>query len=50
MCIAKEVKNDLSEAGFIINDEKSIWEPCQRIDWLHIFFEAKLLDRANIVM
>ena len=36
MCssVSKALKTDLGEAGFITNDEKSIWEPCQRIDWL----------------
>ena len=36
MCssVSKAVKTDLGEAGFITNDEKSIWEPYQRIDWL----------------
>ena len=31
MCcmIAKAVKDDLHEAGFVTNDEKSVWDPCQ---------------------
>ena len=30
--LSKAVKTDLGEAGFITNDEKSIWEPCKPID------------------
>ena len=28
------VKEDLSKAGFIVNDKKSIWTPCQELVWL----------------
>ena len=38
--VSKAVKTDLSEAGFITNDEKSIWEPCQRIDWLGLTWDS----------
>lgn len=27
-------------AGFITNDEKSIWEPCQRITWLGLKWDS----------
>ena len=40
--IAKAVKSDLGEAGFITNDEKSIWEPNQRIDWLGLTWGSAL--------
>ena len=40
--IAKEVKSDLGEAGFITNDEKSIWKPSQRIDWLGLTWDSAL--------
>ena len=52
MCnsVSKAVKTDLGEAGFITNDEKSIWEPCQRIDWLGLTWDSalgtiKIVDR-----
>ena len=38
--IAKAVKSDLGEASFITNDEKSIWEPSQRIDWLGLTWDS----------
>ena len=40
--VSKAVKADLGEAGFITNDEKSIWEPCQRIDWLGLTWDSAL--------
>ena len=42
MCssVAKAVKTDLGEAGFIANDEKTIWEPCQQIDWLGLTWDS----------
>ena len=40
--VSKAVKADLGEAGFITNDEKSIWEPCQRIDWLGLTWDNAL--------
>ena len=40
--VSKAVKADLSEAGFITNDEKSTWEPCQRIDWLGLTWDSAL--------
>ena len=38
--VSKAVQIDLGEAGFITNDEKSIWEPCQRIDWLGLTWDS----------
>ena len=38
--VSKAVKTDLGEVGFIRNDEKSIWEPCQRIDWLGLTWDS----------
>ena len=34
------VKIDLGEAGFITNDEKSIWESCPRIAWLGLIWDS----------
>ena len=30
------VRNDLDSAGFIVNDEKLVWEPTQILNWLGI--------------
>ena len=38
--IAKAVKSDLAKAGFISNDDKSVWEPCQKLDWLGITWDS----------
>ena len=52
MCssVSKAVKTDLGEACFITDDEKSIWEPCQRINWLGLTWDGprgtiKIVDR-----
>ena len=34
--LSKTVKDDLRSAGFVSNDNKSVWEPCQSILWLGI--------------
>ena len=34
--IAKAVKDDLHEAGFVTSDEKLVWDRCQQLDWLGI--------------
>ena len=31
------VKNSLVKAGLVINWEKSIWEPVQKLEWLGLF-------------
>ena len=40
--VPKAVKTDLGEVGFITNDEKSIWEPWQRIDCLGLTWDSAL--------
>ena len=35
---AEQVKSDLQAAGFIVNDEKSVWVPCQGLVWLGLFW------------
>ena len=35
----QRVRSDLWRAGFITNDEKSHWTPCQVIEWLGIVWE-----------
>ena len=34
------VKTDLSKAGFVTNEDKSVWLPCQRLDWLGITWDS----------
>ena len=36
MCgvVANAVRADLSKAGFVTNEDKSVWIPCQRLHWL----------------
>ena len=36
--LSKTVKDDLLSAGFVSNDDKSFWEPCQSILWLGILW------------
>ena len=31
---SKHVKQDLESAGFVINIEKSVWDPCNHLEWL----------------
>ena len=47
---AQAVRKDLSRAGFITNDEKSVWEPTQTLNWLGITWNSvlgtlKIVDR-----
>ena len=35
---AKQVQSDLISAGFIINEEKSTWVPCQGLVWLGLYW------------
>ena len=47
---ALAVRNDLGSAGFIVNDEKSVWEPTQVLNWLGITWNSilgtlKIVDR-----
>ena len=36
----KTVKDDLLSAGFLSNDDKSVWEPCQSILWIGILWHS----------
>ena len=38
------VKNSLVKACFVINWEKSIWEPVQKLEWLGLFWDSELFS------
>ena len=47
---ALAIRNDLGSAGFIVNNEKSVWEPTQVLNWLGITWNSilgtlKIVDR-----
>ena len=39
-CASSAVKDDLPNAGFLSNDDKSVWEPCQSILWIGILWHS----------
>ena len=45
---AQTVRQDLYGAGFVVNEEKSVWEPTQILDWLGITWNS-LLGTLRIV-
>ena len=54
--LSKTIKDDSLSAGFVTNDDKSVWEPCQSIPWIGILWHGdsgaiKISDRrvAKIV-
>ena len=38
--VANAVRTDLFKAGFVTNEDKSVWIPCQRLDWLGITWDS----------
>ena len=38
--VADAVRADLSMAGFVTNEDKSVWIPCQRLDQLSITWDS----------
>ena len=34
------MRNNLHSAGFVSNDDKSFWGPCQKIPWLGIIWHS----------
>jgi len=38
--VANAVRADLFKAGFVTNEDKSLWIPCQRLDWLGIPWDS----------
>ena len=39
--LSNNIRSDLANAGFLINYEKSRWEPCQVIEWLGLIWNSK---------
>ena len=39
--VAQKVKSELRKSGFITDDVKSIWTPCQVIQWLGIVWDSR---------
>ena len=39
---ARAARADLCNAGFVVNEEKSVWEPTQVLDWLGITWNSAL--------
>ena len=39
---ARAVRTDLCDAGFVVNEDKSVWEPSQVLDWLGITWNSAL--------
>ena len=37
-----QVRQDLEKADFVVNIEKCIWEPSQRVEWLGFYFDLAL--------
>ena len=37
--VADAVRTDLFKAGIVNNEDKSVWIPCQRLDWLSITWD-----------
>jgi hypothetical protein len=39
--VSSHVNNDLQKADFIINNEKSIWKPVTRLEWLGFIWDLE---------
>ena len=39
--VSKTVQEDLNNAGFVVNNQKSIWEPTSRLEWLGFIWDLK---------
>ena len=51
--VANAVRDDLFKAGFVTNKNKSVWIPCQRLDWLGITWDTargtiEIVDRRVV--
>ena len=55
MCgvVANAVRADLFKAGFVTNEDKSVWIPSHRLDWLGITWDSvrgtiEIVDRRVV--
>ena len=39
--LTRVVREDLSNCGFIIAEEKCVWEPTQKIKWLGVIWDGE---------
>ena len=39
--VGQKVRSDLRKSGFTTNDVKSIWTPCQVLQWLGIVWDSR---------
>ena len=51
--VAYAVRADLSKAGFVTNEDKSVWIPCQMLDWLGFTWDCargtiEIVDRRVV--
>lgn len=51
--VADAVRTDLFEAGFVTNEDKSVWTPCQRLDGFGITWDSasgtiEIVDRRVV--
>ena len=51
--VANAVRADLSRAGFVTNEDKSVWIPWQRLNWLGITWDSargtiEIVDRRVV--
>ena len=47
--VANAIRADLFKAGFVTNEDKSVWIPCQRLDWLGITWDSVVeLSRLSV--
>ena len=51
--VANAVRADFFKVGFVANEDKSVWIPCQRLDWLGITWDSargtiEIVDRRVV--
>jgi len=47
--VADAVRTDVFEAGFVTNEDKSVWTPCQRLDWLGITWDRRVAKITSTI-
>ena len=40
--ISNSIRQDLKIAGFVVNEEKSVWEPSYQLEWLGFVSDLKI--------